>query len=211
MQQQQQTNNIKEKKTTLEKMEQQHPYVMMMYLGVMGIFMAFTLLMLLFFNESLIKSVTHPIQFPYAFFVSTVTIMSSSYFLEKARQEFYKDNFKNLRNNLLTVFGLGVLFLSLQIIGGYELHQNKIYLEGKTAGSYLYIISAFHMVHLMGGLIYAAYLINQYTNKAEDPVQILITVTNPFEKIKLQLLTIYWHFMDVLWVGIFVGFLIALF
>ena len=209
--QQQEKTNIREKKTTLEKMEQQHPYVMMMYLGVMGIFMAFTLLMLLFFNESLIKSVTNPIQFPYAFFISTVAIVSSSFFLEKARQEFYKDNFKKLRNNLLTVFGLGIVFLSLQIIGGYELHQNKIYLEGKTAGSYLYIISAFHMIHLMGGLIYTAYLTNQYTDTADDAVQVLITVTNPYEKVKLQLLTIYWHFMDILWVGIFIGFLIALF
>ncbi len=209
MQKQEQTN-VREKKTTLEKMEQQHPYVMMMYLGVMGIFMAFTLLMLLFFNESLIKAVTHPIQFPYAFFVSTIAIVSSSFFLEKARQQFYKDNFKKLRNNLLAVFGLGIVFLLLQIIGGYELHQNKIYLEGKTAGAYLYIISAFHMIHLMGGLIYSAVLLNQYIKKANDPVQILITVTNPFEKIKLQLLTIYWHFMDILWVVIFTGFLIAL-
>ncbi|WP_338791009.1 cytochrome C oxidase subunit III [Bernardetia sp. MNP-M8] len=209
MQKQEQTN-IREKKTTLEKMEQQHPYVMMMYLGVMGIFMAFTLLMLLFFNESLIKAVTHPIEFPYAFFISTIAIVSSSFFLEKARQQFYKDDFKKLRNNLLAVFGLGIVFLSLQIIGGYELHQNKIYLEGKTAGAYLYIISAFHMVHLMGGLIYLAILLNQYINKVDDGVQILITVTNPYEKIKLQLLTIYWHFMDVLWVAIFVGFLIAL-
>ncbi|WP_338815466.1 cytochrome C oxidase subunit III (plasmid) [Bernardetia sp. Wsw4-3y2] len=209
MQKQEQTN-IREKKTTLEKMEQQHPYVMMMYLGVMGIFMAFTLLMLLFFNESLIKAVTHPIEFPYAFFISTIAIVSSSFFLEKARQQFYKDDFKKLRNNLLAVFGLGIVFLSLQIIGGYELHQNKIYLEGKTAGAYLYIISAFHMIHLMGGLVYLAILLNQYINKADDGVQILITVTNPYEKIKLQLLTIYWHFMDVLWVAIFVGFLIAL-
>ena len=209
MQKQEQTN-IREKKTTLEKMEQQHPYVMMMYLGVMGIFMAFTLLMLLFFNESLIKAVTHPIYFPYAFFISTIAIVSSSFFLEKARQQFYKDNFRKLRNNLLTVFGLGIVFLSLQIVGGYELHQHKIYLQGKTAGTYLYIISAFHMVHLMGGLIYTAILLNQYIKKADDAVQILITVTNPFEKIKLQLLTIYWHFMDVLWIAIFVGFLIAL-
>lgn len=209
MQKQQQTN-IREKKTTLEKMEQQHPYVMMMYLGVLGIFMAFTLLMLLFFNESLIKAVSHPIEFPYAFFVSTIAIVSSSFFLEKARQQFYKDNFKKLRNNLFGVFGLGIIFLSLQIIGGYELHQNKIYLEGKTAGAYLYIISAFHMIHLMGGLIYTAILLNQYIKKTDDAVQILITVTNPFEKIKLQLLTIYWHFMDILWVAIFVGFLIAL-
>ncbi|WP_375561876.1 heme-copper oxidase subunit III [Bernardetia sp. OM2101] len=209
MQKQEQTN-IREKKTTLEKMEQQHPYVMMMYLGIMGIFMAFTLLMLLFFNESLIKAISHPIQFPYAFFVSTIAIVSSSFFLEKARQQFYKDNFRKLRNNLLAVFGLGVIFLSLQIIGGYELHQNKIYLEGKTAGAYLYIISGFHMIHLMGGLIYAAILLNQYIKKTDDAVQILITVTNPYEKIKLQLLTIYWHFMDALWVAIFVGFLIAL-
>lgn len=207
---QQQKSNIREKKTTLEKMEQQHPYIMMMYLGMMGICMAFTLLMLLFFNESLIKAVTHPIAFPYAFFISTIAIVSSSFFLEKARQQFYKDNFKKLRNNLFVVFGLGIVFLTLQIIGGYELHQNKIYLEGKTAGSFLYIISAFHMIHLMGGLIYSAVLLNQYIKKANDAVQILITVTNPYEKIKLQLLTIYWHFMDVLWVTIFVGFLIAL-
>ncbi len=208
--QQQEKTNIREKKTTLERMEQQHPYVMMMYLGVMGIFMAFTLLMLLFFNESLIKMVTHPIEFPYAFFISTIAIVSSSFFLEKARQQFYNDNFRKLRNNLLAVFGLGIAFLVLQIIGGYELHQNKVYLEGKTAGAYLYIISAFHMIHLMGGLIYAAVLLNQYISKADDPIQILITVTNPFEKIKLQLLTIYWHFMDILWVVIFTGFLIAL-
>jgi len=206
----QQKSNVREKKTTLEKMEQQHPYIMMMYLGIMGICMAFTLLMLLFLNESLIKAVSHTINFPYAFFISTIAIVSSSYFLEKARRQFYKDNFRKLRNNLLMVFGLGIVFLILQLVGGYELHQNKIYLQGKTAGSYLYIISAFHMIHLMGGLIYSAVLLNQYIKKANDPVQILITVTNPFEKIKLQLLTVYWHFMDILWVTIFVGFLIAL-
>ncbi len=209
MQKQEQTN-IREKKTTLQKMEQQHPYIMMMYLGIVGIGMAFMLLMLLFFNESLIKSVTHSINFPYSFFISTIAIVSSSFFLEKARQQFYKDNFRKLRNNLLVVFGLGIVFLALQVIGGYELYQNKIYLEGKTTGSYLYIISTFHVIHLTAGLIYAAILLNQYSKKADDAVQILITVTNPFEKIKLQLLTTYWHFMDILWIAIFVGFLIGL-
>ncbi len=208
--QKQEKTNVREKKTTLEKIEQQHPYIMMMYLGVMGISMAFTLLMLLFFNESMIKTPTYQIQFPYSFFISTIAIVSSSFFLEKARRQFYKDNFKKLRNNLLIAFGLGVAFLSLQLIGGYELHQNKIYLEGKMAGSYLYIISGFHMFHLMGGLIYAAILLNQYTKKADNGVKILITVTNPLEQIKLQLLTIYWHFMDILWLAIFVSFLIAL-
>jgi len=34
-------------------------------------------------------------------------------------------------------------------------------------------------------------------------------VTNPYQRIRLEMLTTYWHFIDILWVGLFFYFLFS--
>jgi cytochrome c oxidase subunit 3 len=78
-----------------------------------------------------------------------------------------------------------------------ELYQNKIYFAGKqsnAAGSFMYVITGLHLAHLIGGLLYLIGVIYR-------------SIKNQFNSenyLKIKLCAIYWHFLDILWIYLFV-------
>ena len=131
---------------------------------------------------------------PEWFFYSTVTIVFSSAVLILASQNIKKD--KSVFSLVFTVFVLGLLFAFLQLNGWNDLTSKGVYLTGKgsnVAGSFLYILTLSHLVHLIGGL-----------------VALLVTAINAKRKkysaedyLGLEITSIYWHFLSVLWVYLF--------
>ncbi|MBK6523198.1 MAG: cytochrome c oxidase subunit 3 [Sphingobacteriaceae bacterium] len=77
-----------------------------------------------------------------------------------------------------------------------ELTAQGIYFLGKysnASGSFLYLIALMHLFHLFGGLF-----------------ALLITLTKSIRKrysshdhLGIELAAIYWHFLDVLWIYLF--------
>jgi len=63
---------------------------------------------------------------------------------------------------------------------------------------------------LVAGLAFLCYLLVNTIWVSKDPIRTLIMVTNPYEKIKLQIFVIYWQFLDMLWLVLFFYFLFAL-
>lgn len=95
----------------------------------------------------------------------------------------------------LTV-ALGAGFLTGQGMAWRELARRGFYLATSASSSFVYLLTAAHGVHLLGGiavLLYAAALWS--LRRPVDARRIVVDVT-----------ALYWHFMFVLWVGIF-GFL----
>ena len=91
---------------------------------------------------------------PEWFWYSTITIVISSVVLILAKQKIKKD--KSVFGLVLIVFMLGLLFSFFQLNGWEELTNQGVYLTGEgsnVAGSFLYVLTLSHLVHLIGGLI----------------------------------------------------------
>lgn len=131
---------------------------------------------------------------PEWFVYSTIVIVISSLILIFATRRIKKN--KEIFSLIVLVFLLGVLFTYLQINGWKELTSMGVYLTGEgsnVAGSFLYILTLSHLVHLAGGLI-ALFVaaINIKTKKY-----------NSKSFLGLEITAIYWHFLSVLWIYLF--------
>jgi len=136
-------------------------------------------------------------QLPFTFAVSTAIILISSITMNMASQAIKKGNNKGLTAMIALTFILGVAFGICQYISWGNLISQKVFLTGtqsSASGSYLYVISALHLCHIVGGLIalivvFIKSLRNKYSAES---------------RLGVKLCAIYWHFLDALWVYLFV-------
>ena len=144
---------------------------------------------------------------PKAFIFSTLILLFSSYFVTRFLRLYQNDEMKKLRNYLGVTVMLGFIFTISQYWGWHQLENTGYGLTGMNSGAYLYVISGLHILHLVGGIFFLTYQFIRISRVSNDPVKSLIMVTNPYQKIKMEMLTTYWHFLDILWVGLFLYFL----
>ena len=195
--------------SVLKTLEKSHSDLIITYLLVGGIFIIFLFLVIGFFVLYGSKKFSPNYQLPKSFILSTIVLLISSFSVYKCKIYFKEENIQLLRKTLEFTFILGLIFFALQVSGWKELQKNEIFLKGYPSGSFIYLISGLHGLHLLGGIgfILRIYLIVYRVTK--DPVYALIIFTSPYEKIRLKMFSIYWHFMDLLWLLIFLIFLFA--
>lgn len=203
--------NIKKQiqETTFQKIEKLHPHKLFLYLAILGSSLIFIFMITAYTTSKPDASHFENFTFPKAFIVSTFILMLSSFTISKVTQLYTEDNLKQLRNHLGFTFILGLGFTLSQYMGWKQLDNAGIYFTGDASGAYLYVISGLHLVHLMAGLIFVGYLFFQSIQICKDPIKSLLMVTNPYDKLKLEMVTTYWHYMDFLWVVLFFYFLFS--
>lgn len=133
---------------------------------------------------------------PNAFTISTLILLLSSATMWWSKKKIAAGAAGAMKAGLLLTFVLGIVFIAVQILGWGQLVDSSIYFAGpgsNPAGSWVYAISLFHIAHVGGGLIaLIVTLIRAYSGRytAEDYHGI-------------SLVAIYWHFVDLLWVYLF--------
>jgi cytochrome c oxidase subunit 3 len=147
---------------------------------------------------------------PVSFLISTFLLVSSGYTATRIRIYFQEENAEKVIQALGITLLLGLLFTALQITGWKELQTMGIDFQGIPSGSFLYVLSGIHVFHLLGAMIFAVILWAQLRNRKNDEVKRLILFTNPFEKMRLRLFTVYWQFMDGIWLILFLLFAVSL-
>ncbi|KAF3998955.1 bb3-type cytochrome oxidase subunit III [Glaciimonas immobilis] len=91
-----------------------------------------------------------PIAMPWQLWLSTISLIAASLMLHVAS----KANRSALARNYLIVAGtLGVLFLGAQSWGWYTLQTLHVTAAGNPAGSFFYLLTAIHGLHVVGGLV----------------------------------------------------------
>ena len=133
---------------------------------------------------------------PNAFYLSTAVIITSSITLFFALQMAKKDNKKGTILGLVATFVLGLVFTYSQFVGYGELIDKQVFFAGKSAnasGSYLYVLTFLHLLHLFAGLIVLLVTLSKSIKGKYDAQNTL----------GLELCSIYWHFLDILWVYLF--------
>lgn len=194
--------------TTLEKIEKLHPHKMLLYLAIFGSSIIFAFMLIAFTASYTAPGPDEPgFVMPKAFVFSTLILLFSSYFVTQFLKLYQNEEMKKFRNYLGITIMLGLVFTLSQYWGWHQLDTTGNGLTGMSSGAYLYVISGLHILHLVGGIFFMTYQFIRISRVANDPVKSLIMVTNPYQKMKIQMLVTYWHFLDILWVGLFLYFL----
>ncbi|WP_339925415.1 cytochrome c oxidase subunit 3 [uncultured Cyclobacterium sp.] len=195
----------KERKKThwFKRMEQMHPYQTLIYLAMFSSGLIFLFLTLSFiFSQSETNSFAQ-YKIPKPFIISSLILFGSAFISEKILPAFLAHDLKKTKINLVYTLFLGLSFTAFQFKGWEELSNSGVDFTGLPAGSFLYLLSGIHLVHLTGAMIYALVLLLLIYNSEKDEVKTLVLLTNPYEKMKLELFIIYWKFMDIVWLILF--------
>ena len=183
-----------------------HPLQMMLYFLIGSLSMLFIGLTAAYFMSKDAWTWSQ-FRFPRVFLLSTVAIVASSFSIQRAVVFYQNDDSEKLKKSLLTSLVLTSLFLILQIMGWFDLYAKGIYLAGKPDGSYLYLISGLHALHVIVGLAILGHYYEVTKKKLQGSVDSLLFFTEPKQERKLRMIVIYWHFVDVLWIYLLLFFL----
>ena len=135
-------------------------------------------------------------ELPTAFYISTLAIIGCSVTFHLAKKAIQKDNQSQTTTMLLATLALGVLFVVLQFVGFGQIVDSGYYFTGAESSittTFLYIVTLMHLLHLAGGLISLLIIIyNHFKQKY-----------NSSQTLGIELGAMYWHFLDFLWVYLF--------
>ncbi|MDI9341793.1 MAG: cytochrome c oxidase subunit 3 [Sediminibacterium sp.] len=135
-------------------------------------------------------------QLPPIAMISTAIIITSSITMFIAQRAIKNDNYQLTTIGIGLTFLLGLGFFYTQLEAWKQLTAQGIYFFGKysnASGSFLYLIALVHLAHMMGGLI----------SLLVTFVKSLRRKYSSTEHLGIELAAIYWHFLDILWVYLF--------
>jgi cytochrome c oxidase subunit 3 len=181
-----------------EKQRQKmHPHKFTLWVAIGSIVMMFAGLTSAFIvksNQTNWKTVS----LPTAFWVSTAVIVISSLTLQMALRSFKQREMNKYRSLMGITMILGVAFVILQWIGFQDLWAQNITFKGAGAGQFLYVIFGLHALHVIGGIIT---LIVMFIKAFVGKVKL-------YSSVPIEVMAIYWHFVDILWIYLLLFFLI---
>lgn len=148
---------------------------------------------------------------PVIFHANTLIILLSSFTFRQAMLNLKSENMDSFLKQLILTAGLGIAFLVFQIDGWFELFQKGNGLSQTLTGDYLTAISFLHLLHITGGIIPLVICACLAYQRKKDPVKLLIFQSNSSAIFRLQVLEIYWHFIDALWVYLYVLFITGIY
>jgi len=189
-----------------EKLAKQKKSHLFVWFAIIGITILF-LTLLMAYSLSKPQWTWKQFSFPKVFLISTIALGASSYAVNKSIYYFKQDDAQKFSVAIKYTLYLGLTFVLLQIVGWFQLTKQGIYLAGKPDGSYLYVISALHALHLIAGVLILGYIFLKTRKMVADPVKKLLYFSDKNQLNFLELCALYWHFVDILWVILLLFFL----
>ena len=138
-------------------------------------------------------------ELPSSLYTSTVLIILSSITIFFSQKLLKKDKLTPSFILLIVTFVLGLGFIWYQYDGFLELKSKGLYFTGKqstVSTSFIIGITFMHILHLIAGVIVLLVVIyNHYKKKYSSS-----------DTLGFELGAIFWHFVDVLWIYLFLFF-----
>ncbi len=174
-------------------------YKMMLWFAMISMFMLFAGL-----TSAYVVSTSRPdwlndFKLPNAFIISTIVIIASSITFHFAKNAIKRNDRQATSAMLLVTLALGVAFVVLQFYGFNQVIKAGYYFTGEystVTTSFLYIVTVVHLAHLAGGLIALFVVIYNHFKQKYNATQTL----------GIELGAMFWHFLDILWVYLFLFF-----
>jgi cytochrome c oxidase subunit III len=136
-------------------------------------------------------------ELPSLFWINTVIVLLSSGTMFWAQRAARKDNLETAKVSLIVTLMLGIGFLVGQLQAWGQMTDMGYYFTGmgsNTSSSFIYVLSGFHGLHIIGGLVFLVIvLVKTYRLKV-----------NSRNMISIEMCSVYWHFLSLLWLYLFV-------
>ncbi len=122
--------------------------------------------------------------------VFTVVLLASSPTMQFGVWAQERGEFKKAQAWIVTSFVLGLAFLANQ---GYEWETLKTRPSTNAYGSLFFIMTGLHGLHVLLGLVAMIALLGRLAGSKNDPGETAV----------YQAVSYYWHFVDIMWIGLF--------
>lgn len=173
-----------------------HPHKFTLWVGIGSIVMMFAGL-----TSAYIVKREQPnwvsFEMPRIFWYSTLVMLLSSVTIQVAFKSFKEREMQRYRGLVVGTLLLGAVFVALQWIGFNQIWNSGTTLKGAGAGQFLYIIFGLHALHVLGGIVALALMFIRAFNRRY----------RSYNSVPIEIAATYWHFVDLLWVYLFVFFL----
>lgn len=137
-------------------------------------------------------------ELPALFYYTTAIIFVSSVTMQWAYFAAKKDSIYQVKLLVTITSVLGVAFLVGQFLAWGELVRNSVYFVGNPSGSFLYVLTGLHGLHIVSAVIFLLIVLN-------SAIRLRIHSKNMAQ---MEMCTTYWHFLGGLWIYLFIFLLI---
>jgi len=161
-----------------------------MWIGIAGIVMVFAAFTSALVVRRGISNDWVPTALPPVLYLNTLVLLASSLTLEVSRRSLRAGRGAEFARWLYITMALGLAFVAGQLAGWNELHARGVYLATNPSSSFFYLLTAAHGIHLLGGVVALLVLACRAPKLAAVPRS----------RVAVDVTSIYWHFMDGLWI-----------
>jgi len=162
-------------------------------IGMVSILMFFMALASAFLVLRHNSGVWVTVRLPWILWVNTAVLLRSSLILERARLRLSHCDVSGSRKLWMVTTVMGFLFVAGQLVAWRQLVTQGVYIASNQASSFFYIFTGAHGVHLLGGVAALLFVLLHNFEKSQVSVSLAAEITS-----------YYWHFMDGLWIFLFV-------
>jgi len=167
-----------------------------LWLGMIGMFMMFAALssgFIVYTASGVDKGIKTLL--PQTFIYSTIVILISSVTVTLAYNAAKLGNIAKQKLFLYITIVLGIIFFGLQVDSWRILTDHGVYFINNNASqSFIYVFTGLHLAHIVAGLFVLIRVL----------VGIMQKIPQDNNVFRMDLATIFWHFLDLLWIYIYV-------
>jgi cytochrome c oxidase subunit 3 len=168
-----------------------------LFLGVMGAYL---------YNRMLFDLA--PIAVPDIFYLSSAVVIIVSILCARTLNSFDQSNFNRVISYWMIILVAVIVFMVLQMMGWVNLIESGYPASRNNSVGYLYALSALHLFHILIGIPFHIRLFwRQVKVWRSDEFSRIEYIAQNSNRQHLQLMSRYWHFLDILWIILMAFFL----
>lgn len=171
--------------------------VLTVTIALATITMTFGALITVFFIRAEKNMLWGHVRIPSILWATTAILAASSVTLEGARRRLRGDNRAGFFRLTAWTTGLAVLFLAGQLAAWFQILHSGIVLAGNPHAWFIFLFSGLHGLHIVLGLGGLIYLLVRTREAASGPKYRMKT------RAIAKGVSIFWHYLDFLWVVLF--------
>lgn len=142
---------------------------------------------------------------PTVFYLSTLFIVLSSGTMHWALISFKRDQMQRYRTLIIATLVLGTAFIVSQVVGWQSLVAQGFNLSKEVSADFFYVISGAHALHVFGGIVLLIAAWAGIASKLKNGTAGLVSAASGDKrKFRVELTVTYWHFVDALWIYLFI-------
>ena len=143
-------------------------------------------------------AIWQPLDEPNILWLNTLVLVLASGAMQVARNRIDTDDFRGGRSYFLTAGVLTVVFIAGQMLAWQQARASGNLGPGSPAYAFFVLLTAVHGLHLLGGL----FVLGRTTARIFR-VDLEQVVARSRIRTSVQLCTTYWHWLLLIWLGVF--------